>query len=510
MTSQSPIDGSDILLTAPSGELGRHCSASARNLIAIFSSGRSYMVQGADDHHEVVSVLSLARKKGVPLERFPAQIVDPGTIRGLYHHHPHLAPAAASPVVDDDDTQMRDDVYDILQSAIRKRGVSDIFVRYDKEEGRVLALVDGILERLIDHRWEPAYAKQFVRATLSWAGKEGSAERGYMEGSHQVAQITRGLPPGLQSVRLEKLVEGFDGEELNIRLMPTPKGGRIDLGAIGFDAAEKAAFDELIAVASGIVAVTGPTGSGKTTTLHGMVNRSLALFPGDRWVTAEDPIEIRIVDDNVAQVDVVRTATNEDFAASYKRALEAALRSAPKRLLFGEIRSEDTAGIAVRAALTGHPVFTTLHTESCPQVVPRLMDLGISASLLRNQGVLRGISSQRLLRVLCGCRQTIERDQWKGPRPRWLENVFAQNQGAYMPNKEGCSRCRGGYVVGRKVITEIMLLDDKLLDLLVEGRMADAMEHWRSNGGVPLLERARRGIAAGEFDPYEVMRCLNS
>jgi type II secretory ATPase GspE/PulE/Tfp pilus assembly ATPase PilB-like protein len=186
------------------------------------------------------------------------------------------------------------------------------------------------------------------------------------------------------------------------------------------------------------------------------------------------------------------------------------LRSAPDRLLFGEIRSQDTAAIAVRAALTGHPVLTTLHTDGCLQVVPRLMDLGVSPSLLRNQGVLRAITSQRLLRVLCRCRTPCSREEWGGYCPPWLEAVFRREGRVHLPNRAGCGSCRGGYAIGRRVVAEIMRMDDKLLELQVEGRIADALAYWKSIGGVPMLEQAQRGVARGDFDPYEVMRCLNS
>jgi len=504
-----PLDPSDELLTAPRGALGAHCSEEARKHIALYASGRLFITRNAYDHPEISGILRLARAKGIAM--WVPSVVDPGTIRGLYHESRRNVETAepdgnAAQVVDE---KMRAHVFHVLADGVRRRGVSDILVKYDREESRVFALVDGHQESLIDGVWDPAYGKQFLRAALAWAGMEGSGERGYTDGAHQVGQISSGLPPGLESVRLQKLATGFDGEELILRLMPSSIDERIELSSIGFADEEILKLDEMISIASGIVIVTGPTGAGKTTTLHGMLSRSLDTFPGDRWITVEDPIEIRLRHPNVSQVDAVRTAIDDNTSLAYQRALEAALRAAPKRLLFGEIRSAETARIAVTAALTGHPVLTTLHTDGCMKVVARLVDLGLSPSLLVNQGVLRGVSSQRLLRVLCECSVPITAREWQGYCPPWLTELFREHGCVRTANHAGCMKCRSGYRVGRQVIAEIMPLDQRLTHLLVTGDSQEAMDYWRSMGGVPMLDTARKHVAAGLFDPYEVFRCLN-
>jgi type II secretory ATPase GspE/PulE/Tfp pilus assembly ATPase PilB-like protein len=508
------LDLMDHLITAPWGILGPHCSEQARNMVAIFNSGKCYLVKGGHNHAEVASIMALAKLKGITLDN--PSIVDAGTIRGLYHtfqKKSYSSLGEAPPIYEFDDQKMRDHIYSILSKALEYKGISDLFIRHNHTKGGIWALIDGQMKPLVENSWSPEFARQFIRATMAWAGMGGSAERGYQEGAHQVGQISNGLPKGLQSVRLQKDAVGFSGETLIIRLMPTPSEGEISLDKLRFDDRDIQQFESMIYSASGIIIVTGPTGAGKTTTLHAFMNRLLKKFPGDHWVTVEDPIEIRIYHENVDQIDCVRSAQNDDIAGAYRRALEAALRSAPHRLLFGEIRSEETAQIAVRAALTGHQVLTTLHTEGCLQVIPRLLDLGISKSVLKNQGILKGISSQRLIRQLCPhCSLTQTRSQWIDYCPEWLEDIFRQSPEIHLANPLGCSNreCRNGFIIGRRVIAEIMQLDETLIHLLLEGHSFEALRHWRAKGGIPLIDKAKSLVMRGELDPYEVIRCLNS
>ncbi|PKU21395.1 ATPase, T2SS/T4P/T4SS family [Telmatospirillum siberiense] len=510
-----PNEKADDLLTAVNGVLGDVCSDQVRDRIAIFASGQCMMVANADNHPEVMSVLGLAKRLGYPMRR--PQIVDHGTLKGVYHASgsaaANMVPLRTSETKRAESTdghqQLKADAYQLLQRAVAMRGVSDVIVKCESEYARVYALVDGFQLPLIKNDWSPQYGQRFLRAIYAWAGVEGVAERGWKQGAHQVGQISKGLPAGLDSVRLQMLASAFDGKELIMRLMPRPANGRVLLPALGFDEAQIAQFSGIIAMSDGVVIVTGPTGTGKTTTLHGLLSHSLDLFEGDRWITVEDPVEIRLRHPNVTQVDVVKNADNEDTDQAYNDALIATLRSAPRRLLFGEIRSNASAQIAMRAALTGHAVLTTLHTEGALGAVARLLDMGISPALLQDQNVIRGISSQRLLRKLCSCAIDITRDQWAGFCPSWLDSIFVERGKVRVPNPHPCGHCRAGYEIGRKVITEIMQPDEEMLSLLIGGFRQKAKTHWKSLGGRPMGEQAIVGVFDGRFDPKEVMRCIN-
>jgi type II secretory ATPase GspE/PulE/Tfp pilus assembly ATPase PilB-like protein len=234
------------------------------------------------------------------------------------------------------------------------------------------------------------------------------------------------------------------------------------------------------------------------------------MFPGEHWLTVEDPIERRIPHPNVTQVDAMsRTGDDEDTAKEYNHALLAALRAAPDCLYLGEIRSTDTAEIAIRSALTGHPVYSTIHTDGAMKGVARLIDLGIDKTLLLSQSVVKGITSQRLLRELCDCGRIIRRSDWTFFCPPWLHKVFEERGAVRVANHEGCPRCNQGYRPGRQVINEIFIPTRETMRYLVEGRDDMALAAWKEQDGKPLVEIAAERVAIGVADPFDVLRSVN-
>ena len=508
MTPRAEQATADELLTAPDGRLGPHSSPEVRSRIAVFASGACFMVPDGDNHIEVQSVLAVSRRYRIDLQE--PVFVDKGVLTGIYHKR-QIVPLTDKTTDAADGTQSkRKDAYDLLVKARKLHGTSDIIIKCDRDEAGVYAILDGVQVPFNKRPWSPDYAALFQKAIYTWAGLEGAAERGWKQGAHQVGAITSGLPEGLDSVRLQLLASAFDGRELIIRLMPKPKGGRIELRDLGFNAEQIGRFAGIMQNSGGIVIVTGPTGGGKTTTLHGLLSLSLDLFTGDRWITVEDPVEIRRRHPNVTQIDVVRTAVDDDTDHAYDDSLTAAMRSIPRRLLFGEIRSEASAAIAVRAALTGHGVLTTLHTDDAPGAIPRLLDMGISPNMLRNPKLVRAVTAQRLLRRLCSCHITITRRDWTTFCPTWLERIFTDVGHVRMPNPTPCAHCRAGYRIGRVPITEIMIPDERLLSLLIDGQRDTATNYWKAEcGGLPIVDQALQGIVEGTFDPMEVIRCLD-
>jgi general secretion pathway protein E len=279
------------------------------------------------------------------------------------------------------------------------------------------------------------------------------------------------------------------GESVVIRLLPRDRG-LLELNKIGLTARDEATLRRLLSLPHGLILVTGPTGSGKTTTLATML--SILNEPTRKILTIEDPVEYEISGVNQSQV---KPAIGLTFA----KAMRAFVRQDPDVIMVGEIRDAETANIAVHAALTGHLVLSTLHTETAAAAVPRLLDLGVEGFLLRS--TLRAVVAQRLVRMLCdGCksrRVLTEQDLIADPRYRLLG--LAAGEAIYRPF--GCESCANTGYRGRVGIFELLELTDEIRPLvgaetdaaLVDGAAVRAGMTTMLNDAV---EKCRAGMTA--------------
>jgi type IV pilus assembly protein PilB len=300
----------------------------------------------------------------------------------------------------------------------------------------------------------------------------------------------------------------FDGREIDVRVssMPTVCGEslcmrlldrhavRLNLDELGFEPASLRDFTSTLDARDGVVLITGPTGSGKTTTLYAGIER---LRHQDlKIVTVEDPVEYHL--DGVTQV-----AVQEEIGRSFPVVLRTFLRHDPDVLLVGEMRDHETAQIGIRAALTGHLVLTTLHTIDCPSSIPRLQDMGISASLLAS--CLRLTVAQRLVRRLCvHCREPYAADEAElVPYGHRLTGTGTCT--LYRPR--GCSLCRFTGMRGRVAIYEIMRTSPEIGQLIASGAPAPAIRAAaRQYGMVTLREAGLRKVLEGITTPQEVLQ----
>ena len=290
-------------------------------------------------------------------------------------------------------------------------------------------------------------------------------------------------------VRVSTLPSGH-GERVVLRLLDK-QAGRLDLEQLGMPAKELQVTDQLIHKPHGIILVTGPTGSGKTTTLYAALsrinNRSRNIM------TVEDPIEYYL--DGIGQTQV-----NTKVDMSFARGLRAILRQDPDVVMVGEIRDLETAEIAVQASLTGHMVMSTLHTNSAVGAVTRLRDMGVEPFLLSSS--LIGVLAQRLVRVLCGnCKEAYQADA-----SECAALSFAAENPPTLYRARGCSQCNQLGYRGRTGIYELVDLNDHMRTMIHDGAGEHELERYARTRSQGIRRDGRDKVLAGQTTVEEVVR----
>ncbi len=320
-----------------------------------------------------------------------------------------------------------------------------------------------------------------------------------MSGSMSIAE--KRLP---QDGRIQVKI-GKNAIDLRVSTIPTTHGESvvmrildksnlvIGLSELGFLSDDQEKFERLIMLPDGILMVTGPTGSGKTTTLYACLN--YINKPDRKIITVEDPVEYQMAGINQVQV-------NTDIGMTFPAALRSILRQAPNIIMIGEIRDAETANIAINASLTGHLVFSTLHTNDAPGAVARLVDIGVPPFLVSSS--IRAILAQRLVRKLCyECRQPGELTDAEAIA---LRVGASQLSASSIMRPVGCEKCRGRGFRGRMGIFEMFLIDDDVRMMINEGATTIQLrERARQLGMRTLREDGVRKVMAGMTSAEEVI-----
>ncbi|VFU08198.1 GspE/PulE family protein [Methylocella tundrae] len=377
-------------------------------------------------------------------------------------------------------------VNDLFEKAVELRA-SDIHIEPFRNALTVRMRVDGLLRAV------PAPKDTLPQALISrikiLAGLNIAERRLPQDGAAR-QRIARSDV----DIRVSTMPTQY-GESAVLRLLPQDRG-LLDVARLGLSAADEKIVTRLLALPHGMIIVTGPTGSGKTTTLATML--SLLNQPSRKILTIEDPVEYEIPGINQSQV---KPAIGLTFAT----AMRAFVRQDPDVIMVGEVRDAETANIAVNAALTGHLVLTTLHTESAAAAIPRLLDLGVEGFLLKS--TLRAIIAQRLVRVLCDrCKvQRTLTDDDLADDPRLSALGLKADDCICEP--AGCERCGGVGYRGRNGIFEMLELRGEAYDLV--GPQADAHQidlAARRSGMTTMVEDAVAKCRAGITSTAEVLR----
>ena len=372
----------------------------------------------------------------------------------------------------------------LLLEAYNNRA-SDIHLEPLMNTFRVRFRIDGVLQEM------PSPPKKLHSAIISrlkiMSGSMSIAEKRIpQDGRIQVKLGEKGLDLRVSSIPT------VHGESMVMRILDKTSL-LLGLPDLGFLSDDQAKFERLINLPDGILLVTGPTGSGKTTTLYASLH--YMNKPDRKIITVEDPVEYQL--SGINQVPV-----NADIGMTFPAALRSILRQAPNIIMIGEVRDMETASIAINASLTGHLVLTTLHTNDAPGAIARLVDIGIKPFLVSSS--VRAALAQRLVRYLCPkCKQPAELSEYEA---RTLRIDMNRATDASVMRPHGCEACRGKGYKGRKGIFELFEIDDEVRHMIINGATTIQLRaRARELGMRTLREDGVRKVLSGMTTAEEVI-----
>lgn len=380
-------------------------------------------------------------------------------------------------------------VTNTLMEAFKNRG-SDIHIEPMEKDLRIRYRIDGVMHD-VEHHPKKLHSSIIARLKIMTGTMSIDEKRVPQDGRIQMKFQDKEL-----DLRVS-IIPTSNGESVVMRILDK-SSLRLGLSDLGFLSDDQETFEKLITLPDGIILVTGPTGSGKTTTLYACLN--FINRPDRKIITVEDPVEYELPGINQVMV-------KEDIGMTFAAALRAMLRQAPNIIMLGEIRDMETASIAINASLTGHLVFSTLHTNDAPSAVSRLVDIGIKPFLIASS--VRAIEAQRLVRKLCPECKTPGALTEKELRSLHLD--ASQAYGATIMDANGCPKCRGNGFRGRLSIVEIFKMDDEVRGMINQSLPAPVLRRKaRELGMRTLREDGVRKVLAGMTTAEEVIEATMS
>jgi len=441
---------------------------------------------------DVKPVLASAEAIAEAIDRYYGG--EESTVQNMLRDFTELTSMTASEVVGEPEQQGEEEdeeagplirlVTLIISDAVQARA-SDIHVEPLEHRLRIRYRIDGLCREVESPPWR---LKNSIIARLKlMAGMDLAQKRLPQDG--RIPMLINGRSLDLRVSDIPTT----DGESIVMRILDK-ESARVSLVELGFHPTDLERFRRIIRRPNGIFLVTGPTGSGKTTTLYAALNE--LNRPDVKIITAEDPIEYTFSGINQSQVE-------PDVGRDFPDILRAMLRQAPEIILVGEIRDPQTAEIAIRAALTGHLVFSTLHTNDAPSAVPRLIDMGVKPFMVASS--VQAVMAQRLVRRICpNCKEPYECPE------RLLRAVGLEPdevEGITFYHGAGCNHCHGTGYYGRIAIFEMMEVNAELRELIfAKTTTGEIREKARSYGMLTLMEDGLRKAIQGITTVEEVLR----
>ncbi len=491
----------DIPLTVEGGPMDR--GQQIRSIAAYFIDGRLMVSKSHMNNPQILSFIEEIKMEGYEDPQIEA--VDISSITTCYMKAEREAARTKR-----DDARMRREVIDLVARVSRRRA-SDIHVVVGESSCVVRARIDGLMQQVAE--WPPDYGHNFCAAAFTMAD---ASDVNYQPYEYQGARVSNRkdlrLPDGVISLRLQFNPIVYGGRVMIVRILyDSDEKTEGDVSALGFSPEQIEDFEYLRALPFGINVVAGPTGHGKSTTLQRNIisilqehNYNIAIY------TVEDPPEYPIP--GAVQMPVVNAATAEEREAAFTKAISASLRSNPDRLMIGEVRDEASARLAFEAAMTGHQVWTTLHSNDAVTIPFRLRDLGVESFKLGDPTLLTGLISQRLVRILCPdcCRPVVSGDEIPYGLMARLDEAGIPMEKIRLKNDKGCETCgEGKGYKGRSLVGEIIIPDEKFMDYVRKDNKVGAEEYWLKHlGGRSMVEHMIDRVIAGEVDPVDAEKVV--
>lgn len=483
-----------VLLTGPGGE--HELPASQREIMAFMANGDFFVSKSHAFKPHVLSFFSRLEKLGLNPKMHRIELSEIALHYAEQGVHDSKRNAS----------QTQHEAMKLFQDAVDSTA-SDIHIRVHKRhKTEILYRVDGDLASIRKDGFEYGV----TLCSTIYQSMADVADSTFEVLSRQDARIgdKDRLPSCLDGIRIATTPQ-VDGFVMVLRLLYDAASGAKDLASLGYAPEQVNGIKFLMCRPTGINVIGGPTGSGKSTSLQRILT-SIHQDNGGRkhLISVEDPPELEMP--NIVQTPVTNASTAEERSIAFQDAIKAALRIDPDVIMIGEIRDTPSARLGMQAAMTGHQVWTTLHSNSAFANLDRLIDLGVERNIAYDPGVVTGLVCQRLVQRLCPECKVALLDNTDNYAPSDLARVeMVTPLDTVYVRGPGCSHCAkkaaliGNGVKGRVAVAEVVVTDHQLMNHLRSGDRRAATDYWRNNqGGRTMLEIVIEKVRTGEVDPF--------